>query len=188
MLVCDPVLWKSWNSGLCYLYGFNSKNRWKINSQWSRGMWRYAVPFRWNKCICLISWNISVSSQNFLSSHIYLAFVLASLAEISLHRRKTITRGPERLISPVAESPAVFEVSHVSALPSLLSGTLTPAFVTGLVCSLSKATQSRQESSGQPLVLGVLVLARIQLISQAARTGEPSWPGAIPHHMMSCSP
>lgn len=43
--------------------------------------------------------------------------------------------------------------SSISSIPSLWS--LTPAFIMGLVCALSKATGSPQECSSQQLVLGL---------------------------------
>lgn len=43
--------------------------------------------------------------------------------------------------------------SKCSPIPSL--GSLTPAFIMGLVCALSKATGSTQECSSQQLVLGL---------------------------------
>lgn len=72
-----------------------------------------------------------------------------------LHSKGTIARDPERFTVPVAGSPAAFEASHLSVLPSLPLGSLTPTFITGLVCALSKVIGSIQESSNQPLVLGL---------------------------------
>ncbi|GAB0204895.1 mitochondrial enolase superfamily member 1 [Grus japonensis] len=47
---------------------------------------------------------------------------------------------------------------------------------------------SSSEERDLGVLVDVLVLARVELISQGARTGEPSWPGAIPYHVTSRSP
>lgn len=99
---------------------------------------------------------MAVSSQNFLlPPHRYLAFIFASPADICLHWRGIIPRDLERFMPSEAGSPAAFEASHLSALPSLLLSSLSPAFIIILVCALCKATGSTKVSSSQLLVLGL---------------------------------